>query len=65
MTIIEDLRDRALKGEFLSDEDLRTLLSSVRRGYRAATAPKASTRTKTKAAGTPGMSADELLAAFD
>lgn len=38
---LNTLRDRALKGEALSLEETRAVLQTIRRGYRAATEPKA------------------------
>lgn len=43
---IATLREKVLRGEAVSLEDTRTLLQSVRRGYKAAAEPKA-TRTRT------------------
>ena len=65
--LIEDLRTRVLKGEPLSLEETRTLLASIRRGYKSATEPAAkrgTTRSKSPTTKGAGLTLSQINEIF-
>ena len=57
---INELRTRYLQGGTLTLEETQAMLASIRRGYKAAQAPKPKTAAAKKAASKPSLSMAEL-----
>lgn len=72
MGLIEDLRAKVLRNEAVTLDETKAILSSIRRGYKAATVAKPPRTAAAKAAAKPGakgktstMSVEDIDKLFD